>query len=38
VAALRTLDERLRGLAATHASVQAQLQAVERRLERLERP
>jgi glycosyl transferase family 4 len=37
LAALRTLDERLRGLAATHASVQAQLQAVERRLEELER-
>jgi hypothetical protein len=37
LAALRTLDERLRGLASTHASVQAQLQALERRLEELER-
>jgi hypothetical protein len=37
LAALRTLDERLRGLAATQASVQAQLEALERRLEELER-
>jgi hypothetical protein len=36
LAALRTLDERLRGLASTNASVQAQLQALERRLEELE--
>jgi glycosyltransferase involved in cell wall biosynthesis len=38
VAALRTLEERLGGLSASHASVQAQLEALERRLEQLERP